>query len=105
MHSCVCKKNQAVNVDEKKGEANRKERCQFCGTSVADYESTRLFGCPECYRYLFELVKDDVILMQGDEPHVGKNPQNLAKANVGSRAEQKTASAVAAARAKERGRT
>lgn len=74
----------------------QKARCPFCGTTVVDYESTRLFGCPECYRYLFDYVKNEVVLMQGNEPHAGKNPQTPVKEN--------TASANTAARAKEKGR-
>lgn len=64
------------SVSADKGGERQKARCPFCGTTVAGYESARLFGCPECYRYLYGFIKDDVAFMQGDEPHAGKKPQN-----------------------------
>ena len=84
--------NRSVSAD--KGGERQKARCPFCGTTVVGYESARLFGCPECYRYLFEFIKNDVVLMQGDEPHAGKKPQNAAG----------TVAAAATAGAKEKGR-
>ena len=91
---------------ENKAAQKQKARCPFCGTTVTDYESTRLFGCPECYRYLFGYVEDEVVVMQGDEPHAGKNPQaqNTASAATRNNAGVQSASAIAAARAKEKGR-
>lgn len=67
--------------NEESGAAAKKARCPFCGTSVLDYESTRLLGCPECYRYLFDYIKDGVFLMQGGEPHSGKKPQEFIRKN------------------------
>ncbi|MGN1061552.1 MAG: hypothetical protein ACI4RO_00345, partial [Candidatus Scatosoma sp.] len=81
--------------------ADKKQaRCPFCGTFAADYESTRLFGCPECYRYLFDYVKESVFLMQGGEPHAGKKPQDFSGKGLRTAAE----SAGAAARMKDKGR-
>lgn len=75
-------------------------RCPFCGTFISDYESTRLFGCPECYRYLFGYVKESVFRMQGGEPHAGKKPQDFAKKGARTAAE----GAGEAARMKDKGR-
>ncbi|MGN1052153.1 MAG: hypothetical protein ACI4SH_02040 [Candidatus Scatosoma sp.] len=77
----------------------KQARCPFCGTFVSDYESTRLFGCPECYRYLFGYVKEGVFLMQGGEPHAGKKPQDFIKKGARTAAEEGEA-----ARMKDKGR-
>lgn len=87
---------------EEESAAIKKARCPFCGTSVADYESTRLFGCPDCYRYLFDFVKDDVFLLQGGEPHSGKRPQNFTAQNARGAAER--SGKADTARTKEKGR-
>ena len=44
------------------------------GAGAREYYKTKLLGCPECYRYLFEEIKESVFAMQGDEPHRGKSP-------------------------------
>lgn len=60
-------------ADDARGE-KKERRCPFCGTGAREYYKTKLLGCPECYRYLFEEIKESVFAMQGDEPHRGKNP-------------------------------
>ena len=55
---------------------SRGVRCPFCGTTAETYYKTGLFGCPECYRYLFFAVKKSIYAMQGDEPHAGKTPSD-----------------------------
>ncbi len=55
--------------------AEKKERrCPYCGTTAREYYKSKLLGCAECYRYLFEEIKESVFAMQGDEPHRGKRP-------------------------------
>ena len=67
--------------------AEKKERrCPYCGTTAREYYKSKLLGCAECYRYLFEEIKESVFAMQGDEPHRGKRP---AAAEI-STAEEKT---------------
>lgn len=58
-------------ADDARGE-KKERRCPFCGTGAREYYKTKLLGCPECYRYLFEEIKESVFAMQGDEPHGGK---------------------------------
>ena len=58
-------------ADDARGE-KKERRCPFCGTGAREYYKTKLLGCPECYRYLFEEIKESVFAMQGDEPHRGK---------------------------------
>ena len=60
-------------ADDARGE-KKERRCPFCGTGAREYYKTKLLGCPECYRYLFEEIKESVFAMQGDEPHRGKCP-------------------------------
>lgn len=54
-------KNQAGANETRNAEGktfgSRGIRCPFCGTTVETYYKTGLFGCPECYRYLFPAVK------------------------------------------------
>ena len=73
-------KNQAGANETRNAEGktfgSRGIRCPFCGTTVETYYKTGLFGCPECYRYLFPAVKKSIYAMQGDEPHAGKSPSD-----------------------------
>lgn len=74
------RRNGAENAGERTGAATeertekKERRCPYCGTTAREYYQTKLLGCAECYRYLFDEIKESVFAMQGDEPHRGKRP-------------------------------
>lgn len=49
--------------------------CPYCGTSLAEYEETKLVGCAYCYRTMQFGLFPSVVKMQGSEcGHRGKTP-------------------------------
>ena len=64
-----------IPANDNSANAEKKERrCPYCGTPARVYYNSILLGCAECYRYLFEEIRESVFAMQGDEPHRGKRP-------------------------------
>lgn len=64
-----------IPANDNSANAEKKERrCPYCGTTAREYYKSKLLGCAECYRYLFEEIRESVFAMQGDEPHRGKRP-------------------------------
>lgn len=100
MRCCYCNKNEAVKsyASTKKGASERAfyclacyeklflcvketegERslsvCPYCGTSVEEFFTSKLVGCPHCYQTLQESIHAATVQMQGGVcGHRGKKP-------------------------------
>ena len=49
--------------------------CPYCGTTVEEFERSKIVGCSYCYQTLQTSVTPVIIKMQGDEcGHRGKDP-------------------------------
>ena len=49
--------------------------CPYCGTTVEEYQKSKLLGCVHCYKTLGASLISSIIYMQGgDGGHRGKNP-------------------------------
>lgn len=54
--------------------ANTKIRCQRCGTTLRELESTGQVGCIECYNTFNESVMKNVLKRQGSSEYLGRKP-------------------------------
>ena len=48
--------------------------CPYCGTSLDEFQATKLVGCAYCYKTMWSGLIPAVIKMQGDSTHRGKMP-------------------------------
>lgn len=49
--------------------------CPYCGTTVEEFERSKIVGCSYCYQTLQEYITPAIVKMQGDEcGHRGKDP-------------------------------
>ena len=54
-------------------EAKKGKECPACGTTMRDFASAFMFGCPECYRNMREIAVAAAEATQGKNAvHVGK---------------------------------
>lgn len=67
----TCYENLFLSADE---ETMGVSVCPYCGTSVEEFQKTKLVGCAHCYRTLSSAITPSVIGMQGRNGHRGKTP-------------------------------
>ena len=69
-----CYEKLFLHVNEEKG-AQRQTACPYCGTSVEQYQKTKIVGCSYCYQTMYSDIVPVIVKMQGDCcGHRGKKP-------------------------------
>lgn len=53
-------------------------RCSFCGWGSQQLQKTGRLGCPECYKFFAEILKEELGKMHKGIQHTGKHPRGLA---------------------------
>ncbi|MBR2442345.1 MAG: hypothetical protein IKB20_04715 [Clostridia bacterium] len=48
--------------------------CPYCGTSLEEFQKTKLVGCAYCYKMMASGLIPAVLKMQGESTHRGKMP-------------------------------
>ncbi|MBO4636215.1 MAG: UvrB/UvrC motif-containing protein [Clostridiales bacterium] len=54
--------------------ANTKLKCQRCGSTLRDVESTGILGCIECYNTFSDILAKKLLRKQGSTEYVGRVP-------------------------------
>lgn len=47
--------------------------CRTCGCTFEEFSKSGLLGCPDCYEYFKEELKNVIIKLQGSTMHYGKS--------------------------------
>ncbi len=63
------------------GEEERGPRCPVCGTTYAEYRTTGLLGCADCYSAFREELMPVIRYMHGSTRHAGVAPSGAAEQN------------------------
>ena len=59
------------------GESGEKIACENCGWAMEQLRKTGRFGCPECVRIFFPLIKEELSEMQHKLHHEGRVPPGM----------------------------
>lgn len=62
-------------ASQPRSRAARSDRCEVCGTTLADFRRTGLLGCAHCYRQFSGPLESVIRRVQGGNTHRGRRPQ------------------------------
>ncbi|MGE5481441.1 MAG: UvrB/UvrC motif-containing protein [Bacteroidota bacterium] len=68
--------------------SDRPDRCEVCGTTLADFRRTGLLGCAHCYERFASSLEPVIRQVQGSTNHRGKRPAGQVEAGPGAVAGQ-----------------
>ena len=69
-----CYERLFVHVSERK-ERQDLSACPYCGTTVKQFQTSKLVGCSYCYQTMYKEIAASIVNMQGDYcGHRGKRP-------------------------------
>lgn len=71
----ACYEKLFLCVEEAEGERSLSVVCPYCGTTLDEFNASKIVGCPYCYKTLRNSIMPTIVKMQGETfGHRGKKP-------------------------------